>query len=389
MKEQGRQKSLVFFALGASMATGGPPMVALSLLMIDIAESLNVPVAMLGQISSFSSFLSIIMALIMGVLSVKYSHRLLLSTGLVLMCVSIIGTSSSSSYTSILVLYSLLGIGYSMVSPMVTTYIGQLYPPEGRTEVMGRLISVRSIVSFLAPLITGYVLARSNWRIAYSSYNLTLIVISLILVFIAIPRDSSQQTGNSNQLAGISAVLRNRSALAFLLAGALGITPFIAISVFNGSYLRQIFGLSVETVSQLMPLTAISVTLGLLVSNRLVEKLGLKRVVYLSTLVTAIAYLVYFGAGLSLVPSVVFSLIGAVLTGVRLASSGALGLLQEKTYRGSMMSLSTAAQSLGGMLGALIGGFALSKFGYFGLGFVTSVLGIIAFVIYVFWVKNR
>jgi len=389
MKEKGRQKSLVFFALGASMATGGPPMVALSLLMIDIAESLNVPVAMLGQISSFSSFLSIIMALIMGVLSVKYSHRLLLSTGLVLMCVSIIGTSSSSSYTSILVLYSLLGIGYSMVSPMVTTYIGQLYPPEGRTEVMGRLISVRSIVSFLAPLITGYVLARSNWRIAYSSYNLTLIVISLILVFIAIPRDSSQQTGNSNQLAGISAVLRNRSALAFLLAGALGITPFIAISVFNGSYLRQIFGLSVETVSQLMPLTAISVTLGLLVSNRLVEKLGLKRVVYLSTLVTAIAYLVYFGAGLSLVPSVVFSLIGAVLTGVRLASSGALGLLQEKTYRGSMMSLSTAAQSLGGMLGALIGGFALSKFGYFGLGFVTSVLGIIAFVIYVFWVKNR
>jgi predicted MFS family arabinose efflux permease len=389
MAEKDWKKSLIFFALGASMATGGPPMVALSLLLIEIAESLNVPVATLGQISSVSSFLSIIMALIMGVLAVRYSHKLLLSTGLVLMCVSIIGTSSSSSYSLILVFYSLSGIGYSMVMPMVTTYIGQLYPPEGRTEVMGRLISVRSIVSFLAPLITGYVLARSNWRIAYSSYNISLTVISLILVFIAIPRDSGQQAGNSNQLAGISAVLRNHSALAFLLAGAFGITPFIAISVFNGSYLRQIFSLSVETVSQLMPLTAISVTFGLLVSNRLVEKLGLKRVVYLSTLVSAIAYLVYFGAGLSLVPSVVFSLIGAVMTGVRLASSGALGLLQERTYRGSMMSLSTAAQSLGGMLGALLGGFALSKFGYFGLGFVTSVLGVFAFVIYVFWVKNK
>jgi len=389
MAEKDWKTTLIFFALGASMATGGPPMVALSLLMIDIAKSLNVPVATLGQISSFSSFLSIIMAIIMGILAVRSSQRRLLSTGLVLMCVSIIGTSSSSSYTSILVLYSLSGIGYSMVMPMVTTYIGQLYPPKGRTEVMGRLISVRSIVSFLAPLIMGYILARSNWRIAYSSYNLALTIISLILVFIAIPRDTGQQTGNTNQLAGISAVLRNRSALAFLLAGALGITPFIAISVFNGSYLRQIFSLSVETVSQLMPLTAISVTFGLIVSNRLVKNLGLKRVVYLSTLVSAIAYLVYFGAGLSLVPSVLFSLIGAVLTGVRLASSGALGLLQEKTYRGSMMSLSTASQSLGGMLGALIGGFALSNYGYFGLGFVTSVLGIAAFVIYVFWVKNR
>jgi predicted MFS family arabinose efflux permease len=216
-----------------------------------------------------------------------------------------------------------------------------------------------------------------------------LTVISLILVFIAIPRDNGQQTGDSNQLAGISAVLRNRSALAFLLSGALGFTPFIAISVFNGSYLRQSFSLSVESVSQLMPLTAISVTVGLLVSYRLVESLGLKRVVYLSTLFSAIAYLVYFGAGLSLIPSVLFSLIGAVLTGVRLASSGALGLLQEKTYRGSMMSLITASQGFGGVLGALVGGYALSKFGYFGLGFVTSVLGVVAFVIYVFWVKNE
>jgi predicted MFS family arabinose efflux permease len=388
MHMQEKKQNLIFFALGASMATGGPPMVALSLLMIDIAESLNVPVATLGQISSFSSFLSIIMAIIMGVLSVRYSHKILLSTGLVLICASIIGTSLSTSYTSILVLYSLLGIGYSMVSPMVTTYIGQLYPPEGRTEVMGRLISVRSIVSFLAPLITGYVLARSNWRIAYFSFNIALTMISLILVYISIPRGNDQQTGNPDQLAGIAAVLRNSSASAFLLAAALGITPFMAIQVFNGSYLRQSFGLSVETVSQLMPLTAISVTFGLLVSNRLVEKLGLKKVVYLSTLVSSLAYLVYFGAGLSLVPSVLFSLIGALFTGVRLASSGALGLLQEKNYRGSMMSLSTAAQSLGGVLGALVGGYALSKFGYLGLGFATSLLGIVAFVIYMVWVKN-
>jgi DHA1 family inner membrane transport protein len=389
MHMQEKKQNLIFFALGASMATGGPPMVALSLLMIDIAESLNVPVATLGQISSFSSFLSIIMAIIMGVLSVRYSHKILLSTGLVLICASIIGTSLSTSYTSILVMYSLLGIGYSMVSPMVATYIGQLYPPEGRTEVMGRLISVRSIVSFLAPLITGYVLSRSNWRIAYSFFNITLTLVSLILVYISIPRGNDQQTGSPNQLAGISAVLRNSSASAFLLAGALGITPFMAIQVFNGSFLRQSFGLSIETVSQLMPLTAISVTFGLLVSNRLVKNLGLKRVVYLSTLVSAIAYLLYFGAGLSLVPSILFSLIGAILTGVRLASSSALGLLQEKTYRGSMMSLSTASQSLGGMLGALIGGFALSNYGYFGLGFVTSVLGIVAFFIYVFWVQNK
>ena len=371
------------------MATGGPPAVSLSLLLIDIAESITVPVATLGQISSFSSFLSIFMAIIMGVLSVRYSHKLLLSSGLVLICVSIIGTSLSTNFSSILLLYSFVGIGYSMVMPMVTTYIGELYPPEGRTKVMGQLIAVRSIVSFLAPLITGYILARSTWRIAYSFFNLSITLLSLGLVIWAISADERHPKSESNLLAGIRAIIRNRSALAFLLAGALGITPFIAISVYNGSYLRQVFNLPVETVSQLMPLTAISVTVGLLVSNRFVESLGLKKVVYLSTFVSAIAYLVYFGAGLSLIPSVVFSLVGAVMTGIRLASSSALGLLQEKVYRGSMMSLSAASQGLGGVLGALIGGLALSKFGYFGLGTLTSFLGIASFGIYLLWVNNN
>jgi len=371
------------------MATGGPPAVSLSLLLVDIAESLDVPVATLGQVSSFSSFISIFMAIIMGVLAVKYSHKLLMSTGLFLICFSIIGTSLSTNYTSILVLYSFVGIGYSMVMPMVTTYIGELYPPEGRTRIMGQLISVRSIVSFLAPLITGHILAKSSWRIAYSSFNLTLTLLSLVLVIWAIPTDNKLQTGDLNQLAGIRAVFRNRSALAFLLAGALGITPFIAISVYNGSFLRQFFSLSVETVSQLMPLTAISVTVGLLFSNRLVEYLGLKRVVYLSTLFSAVAYLVYFGAGLSLVPSVVFSLVGAFMTGIRLASSSALGLLQEKVFRGSMMSLSSASQGLGGVLGALLGGLALSNFSYLGLGTLTSFLGITSFGIYILWVNTN
>ena len=389
MAEKDWKNTLIFYALGVSMATGGPPAVSLSLLLIDIAESITVPVATLGQISSFSSFLSIFMAIIMGVLSVRYSHKLLLSSGLILICVSIIGTSLSTNFSSILLLYSFVGIGYSMVMPMVTTYIGELYPPEGRTKVMGQLIAVRSIVSFLAPLITGYILARSTWRIAYSSFNLSITLLSLGLVIWAISADERHPKSESNLLAGIRAIIRNRSALAFLLAGALGITPFIAISVYNGSYLRQVFNLPVETVSQLMPLTAISVTVGLLVSNRFVESLGLKKVVYLSTFVSAIAYLVYFGAGLSLIPSVVFSLVGAVMTGIRLASSSALGLLQEKVYRGSMMSLSAASQGLGGVLGALVGGLALSNFGYFGLGTLTSFLGIASFGIYLLWVNNN
>ena len=389
MAEQEKtNESLLFPALGLSMATGGPPLIALSLLLIDISETLGVQVAVLGQISTISSFLSIIMAIIMGVLAVRYSHKLLLGLGLVLICVSIVGTSLSNSFTSLLVLYSLSGIGYSMTLPMVTTYIGELYPPEGRTKVMGRLISVRSVASIIAPLVTGYIVARSNWRIGFASYSLVLTVVSLVFVYFGIPSNKEHKHGNTNQLAGISAVLRNRSALAYLVAGSLATALFMAISVFNGSYLRQHFALSIDAVSQLLPLTAISITVGLLVSNRLVARLGLKKVVYLSTFLAAVSYLVYFAAGLSLTLALVFSVIGALLTGIRLATSSALGLVQETTYRGSMMSLNTASMNLGGVFGALIGGFALLRYGYWGLGVVASGLSVVASVIYVLWVKN-
>jgi predicted MFS family arabinose efflux permease len=383
------RKKSVFYALGASTATGGAPVVVLSLLLIDIAESLDVSVGVLGQISSFSSFISIIVAIFMGVLAVRYSHKRLLCVGLALMSISIIGTSLSTSFTMILLMYSLSGIGYSMVQPMANTFVGDLYPPEGRTKVIGQMIAVRSVISFLAPLVTGFIVARSSWRLGFASYNLALTLISLLLVWTAIPRDKVQAVNGSGQLEGIKSVLNNKSATAYLFAGALAFTPFMAISVFNGSYLRQHFMLSVEASSQLMPIVAISVTGGLLMSNFLVERLGLKRVVYSSTLLSSVAFFVYFGAGLGLIPSVIFSTIGSFLTGVWLATSGALGLLQEKTYRGSMMSLGTASSNLGGVLGAFVGGFSLLRWGYLGLGAVMGVLGVVAVLIYVFWVAGE
>ncbi len=388
MNSDERNESLVFLALGASMATGGPPMIALSLLLVDISEALGFPVGVLGQISSFSSFLSIIMALVMSVLAVRYSHKLLMRLGLVLTIISILGTSMSFNLTSIILLYSLSGIGFSMTLPMVTTYIGALYPAEGRTKVMGRLISMRSVASILAPLITGYIVARSNWRIGFASYSLAIALVSLFLVSSQIPKKEKEQNNGGNYLDGLKAVLRNRSALAFLIAGALAMTPFMMIQVYNGSYLRQGFTLGVERVSQLLPLTALLVTFGLLSSGYLVSKLGLKRVVYLSTLLSSIAYLAYFSAGLSLTLALACSLVGAFMTGVRLSTVSTLGLLQETTYRGSMMSLSAASNGLGGVIGAMIGGFAILRLGFPGLGYVLSILGLVATVIYVTLVKK-
>lgn len=384
-----KERSLLFPALGFSMATGGPPLIALSLLLVDISESFGVPVGVLGQVSTVSSFLGIFMAIIMGVLTVRYSNKSLLITGLVLTVVGILGTSASTSITMIMVLYSLTGIGFSMTLPMITTLIGEYYPTEGRTRVMGRIISVRSLAAILAPIVTGFVVSRTGWRVGFSSYTLPIAAISLVLVVFGIPRDEEKEIGSVNLLDGFRAVFRNRSAVSFLVAGIMATSLFSSIQVFNGSFLRQQFALPIETVSRLLPLTAISVTVGLLISNRLVERIGLKKVVYVTTFTSALFYLAYYALGLDLVPSLAFMVLGSLTTGIGLATSSTLGLIQETTYRGSMMALTTAGMSLGGVIGAMLGGYALLNYGWAGFGFAISVLSFVATFIYVFLVKTE
>jgi predicted MFS family arabinose efflux permease len=84
-----------------------------------------------------------------------------------------------------------------------------------------------------------------------------------------------------------------------------------------------------------------------------------------------------------------FMALGSLSTGIRLAASSTLGLIQETTYRGSMMAMTTAGMSLGGVLGAMLGGYALLNYGYAGFGMVISGLSFVATFIYVFWVRSE
>lgn len=391
MNDKEERHPLSFPALALSMATGGPPAIALSLLLVDISASFNTSIGVMGQVSTVSSFMSIFMALIMGVLSVKYCYKRLLLSGLMLICVSMIGSGLSPSYQFMFVIYSLTGIGYSMVYPMTTTYIARFYPVEKRTDAIGKLIAGRSIASMIAPIIIGAVVSRSNWRWGFLGYSLPLVVLSIVLVFIGIPqaRLESKTGGDIKFLDGLRNVAANRSATACIISGVLAITPFTAISVFNGSYLRQHFLLPMETVSMLMPLYAVFVTIGLLTSGRLVSRLGLKRIVVFTTFFEALAYLVYFAVGLPLIFALVFSSFGALMTGIRISTSNSLNLEQVPRFRGTMMSMNAAASGLGGVIGASVGGYLLMQIGYWGLGLIVSLLGFVATVIYHMKVKTH
>ena len=68
-----------------------PPGIVSGLLLVDIAATFNRSVAVMAQMRTTANTLSMVAALIMAVLSVKYRHRSLALTGLLLVTVSGIG----------------------------------------------------------------------------------------------------------------------------------------------------------------------------------------------------------------------------------------------------------------------------------------------------------
>jgi len=80
--------------------------------------------------------------------------------------------------------------------------------------------------------------------------------------------------------------------------------------------------------------------------------------------------------------SLVLAFISCILAGMRYSASDNLTLEQLPEFRGTLMSISSAASSLGSTLGAGIGGLVLTLGDYGSLGISLGSFGMIAAVVY-------
>lgn len=130
---------------------------------------------------------------------------------------------------------------------------------------------------------------------------------------------------------------------------------------------------------------ALVFTLGSLFSGRYVNKFGRRRLTVFSTFLLGLFTISYTIVPIFLL-SFVIVCIGSFIGGVRVTASSSLTLEQVPEYRGTMMSINSAAYSLGGTLGSTVGGIILTFFGWEMLGLILGIFAIIASIIFYFLV---
>jgi predicted MFS family arabinose efflux permease len=359
------------------------PGLIISLLLIEIAFSFNVDVGIAGQLGTTMSIVSAIMALLMGVLSVRYRHKSLLIAGLACLAVSSLGCYITPNFILLLVVFSLTGISMAMVQPMSQALIGNLFSVEERPKVLGYLFAGMALSYVVgSPVIT----VIDDWRLAFALFLLPLVFLSLFLAIVGVTSTSSSNPSSQRYLHGFKEVLRNRSAIACIVANILSLMAMMVFGFYSIPFYRQQFLVDKTFMSLLVTSSSLIFMAGSMISGRLVNRFGRKKLTVLGAFLSGVLVFAFIN-----VPSLWLSLFLLYSTGftgsMRTTAYSSLALEQVPEFRGTMMSLSEFSTRLANALGMGIGGLILIVFDYGHLGFL-GIAAIIASLIFHFFTTD-
>jgi predicted MFS family arabinose efflux permease len=359
-----------------------PPNITSGLLLVDIASTFGQPVGIMGQMRTTSSTLSMIAALVMAVLSIRFKHKSLLLAGLGFITLSAIGCYVAPTFTSMIIIYSLVGIGTSMIEPMTMSSVGEHFPREERSRAVGWLIAGNGLSYLIGAPLIAYLANIGSWRTAFLLWVLPVALLGLGSIQYGLPtrREESSRRTSVDYVASFKAVFTNLSALSCLVGSALIGASYQAILVYSASFYRQQFSVSRSFASMFVIGGALFFIVGSIGCSRLVNRYGRKPVIVITGLLGGLLIAAYTNLPILWV-SAVARFLGGLFMGFAFSALMSLTLEQVPEHRGTLMSIRSAIGGIGSALGAFIGGLALLWYGYALVGISLGTLAIASAIV--------
>jgi MFS family permease len=168
--------------------------------------------------------------------------------------------------------------------------------------------------------------------------------------------------------------------MACLLGNLLTSAMAQGIYVYSFSFLRERFMMPSGWTGVVSSAASVLFLLGSVASGWLVDKFGRKTVVVVGALLLSIITL--YTRFPILWFSVASLVVGHFFGALRFSANNSLSLEQVPDYRGSMMSMNSAACRIGGALGTGLGGLILVLYGWETLGAALTLVGISGMLVY-------
>jgi predicted MFS family arabinose efflux permease len=360
------------------------------LLYPEIAATFGITVGTAVQLSAFSALAGGITALVLSAFSIKFRYKTLLMAGVLSIVICTVGVFLAPNFLFAQIFYAFNGVGSMIVGVMAPTLIAEFYPLEKKAKRVSLVLAAGTFALLIGNPVTGFIASTggvTSWRSVLLWFMLPVTFICLMLVFFLVPsKPASNPLGTKKQpfLNGFKEILTNPSPRA-CLTNSFFTGVYFSVNIFALSFLKDVFSVTAAFRS-LVALTGSSLMIsGMLIGGLFVNAVGRKRLL----VVAAIPGIVFSVCGYPLsifIPNVWIVLplrfLSAFIGGFAIIAGSNLVLEQVPKFRGTLMSLTSFLQAMGGATGIIVGGALLNIIGYPIIGYPVAMvtLGVLGLI---------
>ena len=347
-------------------------------------------IATTGQLVTISSVVSVVFAVLLGFLSVRYSHKKLLLMGSFSVTLGILGCFLAPEFLFMQFFFPIEGIGTAVIGAMAFTLVGEFLVVNKRPKAIGWILSGGSLSAIVGSLVISlFFSGAAGWRSYLLWFALPISLLSIVAVYFSISSTPQKPKiiRNEAYFSSFKQVFLKRSAAACLIGVMFRQAGFVWVVVYSATFFRTQFGLSLSLAALVSLVGAAVFALADIVGGHLVHRFGRKR--------QLVATLVISSPGLILVAFVpdlwvvlILQWAGGFIYGMSFPANTSLLLEQAPESRGTMMSMTTIFVTFGMGLGTALGGASLVVSGWTGLILTFAAMQLIAAAVFFFLTKD-
>jgi predicted MFS family arabinose efflux permease len=296
-------------ALAAVLALDGADRTALGALAPALMAEFNIGNAAIGLLASAFAIVGAIAIVPIGILTDRARRVTILVICICIWCVAMGVAAAAWSFALLFIARITLGVLTAAGGPPITSMVGDLFPADVRSRVLGWVKSGELVGAGIGFLVAGVVVWLTSWRGVFAALALLGVVVAWAVARVPEPRRGGENDLPGEQQRSIDAptqlhelveeqhvepkeelvlegdqselplkpamkyVLKVKTVVLIIAASALGDVFFTALQVFGVLFLVGQFGISASEASILIPLVGAGGFVGVLAGGRLGDRL--------------------------------------------------------------------------------------------------------------------
>jgi fucose permease len=227
-----------------------------------------------------------------GLLQARFGKRNVLITGIILSAIGLLFPFLNYTYVSVLIGFSLLGIGNTIIQVAANPLLILIVNKEKASGFMSFSQFIKAIGSMIAAPLTALVLVKTgDWKLVFLFFAIVSVLAALLLYSVQI--EETKENKNSTTFASCFKLLNNRFVFLMALAIFLLVGIDVGLNTVSGQFLIEKFGFEQSVAASGRSLYFMGKLIGSLLGAILLTKFNPRQFLNITNVLLCMSILVF------------------------------------------------------------------------------------------------